>query len=249
MSAGYGSSAVLRGLLRRRVPAPIRLALARIRRVARDRASGHARLIARACGATEPLPICVGKIAQPIRNTAFLQGKLTNIANGAARIDGIVIEPGQIFSFWALVGRPSAEAGFQLGRSIRGGMVDGDIGGGLCQLSGIAYELMLRAGMEIVERHPHSRDLYDDVERFTPLGLDATVVWPYRDLRMRNTLRRSVALCFRVEGMTLHASLWSDAPSVPAAITIDRVDHPAWREVRVLRDAVQISHDRYAVGP
>ena len=122
------------------------------------------------------LPISrVVEIVQEIKGTAFLEGKLANITLGAARLDGVVIEPGETFSFWSLVGMPSAASGFAVGRSIRSGLVGGEIGGGLCQVSGIAYEAGLRAGLTVVERHPHSRDLYAESERFTPLGLDATV--------------------------------------------------------------------------
>ena len=50
------------------------------------------------------------------------------------------------------------------------------MGGGSCQLSGILYYLMLQAGLEAIERFPHSADIYTDETRFTLLGSDATVV-------------------------------------------------------------------------
>jgi hypothetical protein len=116
------------------------------------------------------------EVVQDIKPSAFFEGKLANIGLGAKRLDGVVVAPGEVLSFWKLVGRPSAAAGFEIGRSIRGGAAGADIGGGLCQLSGIAYEAGC-GGSEVVERHPHSRDLYAEEDRFTPLGLDATVVW------------------------------------------------------------------------
>ena len=238
----------LRRLARHSLPEAPRLAVALARRNLRDRVTGDTGRIVRRASPEDAARVRVVEIVQPIRTTAFVEGKLENIRLGAARLDGVTIAAGEIFSFWALVGRPTAAAGFAIGRSIRGGVVDGEIGGGLCQISGIVYELLLRAGLDPIERHPHSRDLYSEEERFTPLGLDATVVWPYRDLRFVHRLGVPVTLRISVEGMSLHAAL--DAPVVLAAteLAIERIDHPDRRDVRVTRGGVLVSHDRYAIA-
>lgn len=194
------------------------------------------------------------EVVQEIKGSAFLEGKLANIRLGAALLDGIVVAPGETFSFWALVGRPSAAAGFELGRSIRGGVVEGEIGGGLCQVSGTAYEAGLRAGLTVAERHPHSRDLYTEAERFTPLGMDATVVWPYRDLRLLNPHQVPVRCCFTVGEGSLVASVYAPIALPPVAIEIERADDGNRRKVRVVRraaggDAEPISDDIYMVMP
>lgn len=193
----------------------------------------------------------VTEVVQEIKPTGFLEGKLANIRLSAALLDGVVVAPGEIFSFWELVGRPSAAAGFAVGRSIRDGVVGGEIGGGLCQVSGIAYEAGLRAGLAVVERHPHSRDLYGEEERFTPLGLDATVVWPNKDLRLLNPLAVPVQFRFAVRDLTIVASVLAPAQLDAALLEIRRADYESWREVRVirrmiLREAETISDDRYA---
>lgn len=59
-------------------------------------------------------------------------------------------------------------------------------GRGLCQLSGLIYYISLLAGLELIERHPHSLAIYDETTGFTPLGSEATVVYGYKDLRLRN---------------------------------------------------------------
>jgi vancomycin resistance protein VanW len=238
----------LRRFARAYVPEGLRIAVALARRGLRDRLSGDGRRMALRTERDDRPPHCIVELAQPIRNTGFVEGKLANLRLGAARLDGIVIAPGEIFSFWALVGRPSRRAGFEIGRSIRGGVVGGEVGGGLCQLSGIVYELLLRGGLDVLERHAHSHDLYTETERFTPLGMDATVVWPYRDLRLANGLDVAVALRFAVVGMTLRASLHISRamPSLP--IEIERIDHDGSREVRVSRAGKPISHDRYPVA-
>lgn len=57
--------------------------------------------------------------------------------------------------------------------------------------------MSILAGLQIVERHNHSIDIYTDETRFTPLGLDATVVFGYKDLRIKNTL--SFPIRFEIE--------------------------------------------------
>jgi len=193
-------------------------------------------------------------VVQEIKPTAFLEGKLANIGLSVARLDGVVVAPGEIFSFWALVGRPAAAAGFALGRSIRGGIVGGEIGGGLCQVSGIAYEAGLRAGLVVVERHPHSRDLYCEEDRFTPLGMDATIVWPNKDLRLSNPLAVPVQFRFAMKDLKIAASVHAPIPLDAATIEIARTDREGWREVRVVRRTMQgeaetISDDLYAAPP
>jgi len=85
-------------------------------------------------------------------------------------VNNLLVPPEAIFSFWHVVDRPTGARGFVPGRSLLGGELRPDYGGGLCQLSGIIYYSSLIAGLDILERHPHSRDIYDDQTRYTPLG-------------------------------------------------------------------------------
>jgi vancomycin resistance protein VanW len=244
----------LRSAIRSASPAGLRVAVALGRRAWRDSrlAGARARLTpGLPSGSAVYFPCAVLEVVQDIKPSAFFEGKLANIGLGAKRLDGVVVAPGEVLSFWKLVGRPSAAAGFEIGRSIRGGAAGADVGGGLCQLSGIAYEAGLRAGLMPVERHPHSRDLYAEEDRFTPLGLDATVVWPYKDLRLANPLPVPVQFRFTVLRMSVSASVHATVPLNQAALELERVDHDGWREVRVLRctaggAAELVSHDRYA---
>ena len=245
----------LRRALRNASPEGVRVAVALARRSWRDSPlfGARPRLVRRETTCEIAFPHVAVELVQEIRQTAYFEGKLANIRLGAGLLDGVVVAPGETLSFWKLVGRPTAGAGFQLGRSIRGGAVAGDIGGGLCQLSGIAYEAGLRAELEVVERHPHSRDLYSEEERFTPLGLDATVVWPYKDLRLSNRLAVPVQFRFEVRGLTLSASIRAPRPIEQAALEIERSDEEGWRRVVVRRrrgGAIEtVSEDRYAFTP
>lgn len=151
-------------------------------------------------------------LVQPIMPGATLANKLSNIRLSSQKMDRLCLEPGQILSFWAIVGRPSLQRGFRFSRNIVGGQVSEAVGGGLCQVSGILYHLSLLAGLDIVERHPHSLDIYREEERFSPLGADATVVYGYKDLRIQNCHDFPVAFSVEVQDEQLRATLLSPQP-------------------------------------
>jgi vancomycin resistance protein VanW len=126
------------------------------------------------------------RISQALKPSAYAANKWHNLALAIQCIEPVVIQPGQILSFWHLVGNPIAVRGYQVGRALVNGELQAVVGGGLCQLSGLIYLLALHTDCEIIERHPHSQDIYTDETRFTPLGSDATVVFGYKDLRIKN---------------------------------------------------------------
>lgn len=111
--------------------------------------------------------------------------RLWNLNQAARRIDGLILQPGEIFGFWNRVQKPTLRNGFRAGPAFKRGQVTTDVGGGLCLISTNVFNAFLLAGCEILERHHHSMDPYGD-RRFFPLGRDAMVYHGYRDLIVRN---------------------------------------------------------------
>jgi vancomycin resistance protein YoaR len=109
-------------------------------------------------------------------------GKVQNLRVAATAIDGIVLKPGETFSFWLAAGRPSRSNGYVEGREMRGGCLIPSIGGGICQLTNALSRVAHAAGMEIVERHSHTSH---PTSFFIDDTTDATVFWNYVDLRFR----------------------------------------------------------------
>lgn len=136
-------------------------------------------------------------VYQPIQQDEGSDAKRHNISRAAEVIHTVAVQPGEIFSFWSILGRPTLQRGYRAGRSLLGGSLVLDEGGGLCQLAGMLYLLALHSGLEILERHSHSRDIYTDETRYTPLGSDAAVAYGFKDLRIVNTLPS--ALSFRID--------------------------------------------------
>jgi hypothetical protein len=113
-------------------------------------------------------------------------GKVQNLRVAAAAIDGIVLDPGEMFSFWMAAGRPNRRRGYVIGRELRGGCMIPSTGGGICQLTNALSRVAHAADLNIAERHSHTVHppgfFIDDVT-------DATVFWNYVDLRFRSPTR------------------------------------------------------------
>jgi vancomycin resistance protein VanW len=201
-----GAATTLRRMARRAVPLGVRQAVAHARRVARDRASGLE--LQRARGG-QGWPVAV-ELAQAVLPTSTLRAKLLNLRRGASLVDASVVEPGGTWSFWDRIGRPSARNGFAPGRNLVEGRLVRQPGGGLCQLSSLLYHLGLLGGLEVAERHAHSIDIYREEERYAPLGADATVVWGFKDLRLRNPHPFAVSIACRLDGHRLVGQLRCD---------------------------------------
>jgi len=145
----------------------------------------------------------------------LVTGKIHNLRVAARSLNGIEVPPGEVFSFWKQVGRARKRRGFVMGRELREGCLVPAIGGGLCQLSSALYDSAVRAGLEVVERHRHSRVVPGSLAES---DRDATVFWNYLDLRFRASWpwRLEVAL----DAHELHVSIRGHAPASPAAVPL-----------------------------
>ncbi|TFH43707.1 MAG: hypothetical protein E4G96_00475 [Chrysiogenales bacterium] len=123
-----------------------------------------------------------------------------NIMIACSKIDGIVISPRSLISFNEIVGEGSAKNGFAPGRVLYRDQVVMEPGGGLCQVSSTLYNALLMAGCVIVERHRHFQPV-----TYVPLGLDATIKYGKKDLRMRNPHAVSLRIELRADDASLRA--------------------------------------------
>ena len=119
-------------------------------------------------------------------------GKVQNLRRACLRLHLVEIPAGKTFSFWKQVGKAKVSAGYARGRELRQGCLIPSVGGGLCQLSNSLYDLALKSGCEIIERHAHSAVVPGSAAE---QGRDATIFWNYVDFRFRppqNTLMTCV---------------------------------------------------------
>lgn len=152
---------------------------------------------------------CQVEFKQPIRKGNLHENKIHNLKIVSEKINNLIIQPNQVFSFWKTIGKPSRKNNFKEGRNLIKNNISQDFGGGICQFSSILYYSFLQSGLQILERHPHSIDVYKENERFTPLGSDSTVVFGYKDLQMRNNFLFPIQLKSKVEDDELFLTILS----------------------------------------
>jgi vancomycin resistance protein VanW len=142
---------------------------------------------------------------------ALQLGKVTNLRVALPQLDGVVLEPGETFSFCRLVGRPTRERGFVDGLELASGVARAGVGGGLCQIANLLHWLVLHSPLTIIERHHHSFDPFPDDGRVLPFGSGATIFYNYRDLRFRNDTAARFQLRLWLTDKLLEGELRCDA--------------------------------------
>lgn len=134
---------------------------------------------------------------------SYPAARAENIRLAAGALDGRIVGSGEVFSFNATTGPRSRERGYREAMILIQGTATPGIGGGICQVASTLYNVVLRAGLPVVERHPHSRPV-----PYVPLGTDATVGGAGLDLRFRNNLPLPVKIAARVGKDYLTISLY-----------------------------------------
>ncbi len=114
-----------------------------------------------------------------------IPGRMHNIRLSAQRISGVILKPGEEFSFNASVGDVSKETGYQPAYVIENGKTILGDGGGVCQTSTTLFRAVLKAGLPVLERHPHAYRVGYYEQNSTP-GFDATVFSPTVDFKFKN---------------------------------------------------------------
>lgn len=123
-----------------------------------------------------------------------------NIGVGIARFNGVVIAPGEIFSFGKILGPVDGSTGYKKELVIKPEGTIPEYGGGICQVSSTIYRAAIFTGLSIVERSPHSYAVtyYSQIGGH---GLDATVYPPARDLKFTNDTPGAILVQSYVDGV------------------------------------------------
>lgn len=125
----------------------------------------------------------------------------TNLRTGLAYIDGVILEPGEVFSFYKYAG-PYNKRGYVFYYEF--------VGNGVCQIATTTYNAALLGGLEIVERYQHA-----EMVPYVAGGLDATVAsyssgW-YVDMKFKNTYKYPIYISAYATGGIAHVDFWSNS--------------------------------------
>lgn len=191
-----------------------------------------ARVDARALGSFRPRQV-LAEYTTRFRSRGDQASRAENIAVAAARLDGIVLMPGDRFSFNDAVGERSLANGFLDSWELLDGKFVRGVGGGTCQVSSTLNAAALRAGLELVESQTHSRPL-----AYIEKGLDATVSWPFVDLKLKNPWPVPVVIQATVRGGSLDVRVVAESSPGRVAVHSEiKETYPFPRVVEVGRVA------------
>lgn len=128
--------------------------------------------------------------------------RAVNVELAAARINGVVVQPGQSFSFSSTILPRTAANGYVVAPIYISGTVGTGIGGGVCQVSSTLYAAMLHAGLPATQRYPHSLPV-----TYLPAGYDAAIAGTSKDLKFTNTFSQPLLIQASASGGTLTVTL------------------------------------------
>lgn len=137
--------------------------------------------------------------------TTYIDGtsnRLTNITLAAAAVDGLILNPGEEFSFNGTVGERTTAKGYKTAGAYSGGRTVQETGGGICQVSSTIYDCVLHADLEVTDRRNHQF-----VVSYLPLGNDATVNWGTTDFKFKNNTEYPIQIDTEVDGRNLTVKL------------------------------------------
>lgn len=152
--------------------------------------------------------IKVGKDINPV----LQENKAVNIDIASKSISGLIIHPGEIFSFWYTVGNTTKRKGYKDGRIIKNKKLVKGIGGGLCNLAHTIHLLAIHSPLDIIEAHFHSDALVPEPNGHVPFSTGTSVEYNYEDLMFQNNTSQDVQLILYVENGYSYAELRSVEP-------------------------------------
>lgn len=195
-----------------------------------------------------------------------IESRIYNVSLGASRVNGVLVKPGDVFSFNEALGDVSAFTGYKQAYVIQNGRTVLGDGGGICQVSTTLFRAILNAGLPIVERHAHAYRVHY-YEEDSPPGIDATIYVPGVDLKFKNDTDHYILIQNFVDPVNLRLTfmlygtkddrqvtigepvilsqtppptpLYQDDPSLPKG-AVKQVDWEAWgANIYFTRDIVK----------
>lgn len=136
--------------------------------------------------------------------------KVHNLKLAAKKINGLLIRPGEVFSFCYATRKADRSEPYRDGLSLVNGEITGEYGGGLCQFSNMLYWMFLHTPLMVVERHGHEVEAIPPTEADYLAGIDATVAEGWLDLKVKNNTTHTYQLVIDFDSDTMYGKVLSD---------------------------------------
>ncbi len=141
-------------------------------------------------------------------NTSYASsgaGRSKNVENGASKINGSVVYPGDSFSVYEAVSPFEPENGYELAGSYENGTTVETYGGGICQVSTTLYNAVIRAELEVTERFNHSM-----IVGYVDPSADAAIAGTYKDLKFVNNTKAPIYIEGYTSGRSLYFNIFGE---------------------------------------
>ena len=172
------------------------------------------------------------------------KNKAVNIAIACRKLTGVIIHPGEVFSFWRLVGPSTRKRGYKSGRVIIGDRLITRLGGGLCNLANTLHLMVLHSPLDVTEVHYHSDALAADHGKRIPLSSGTSVSYNYIDFCFQNNTDQDFQIRVGVKDEQLIGEIRC-MQELPVRYRISEEDHhfrkkggKYYRVSRIYRDTI-----------
>ena len=162
------------------------------------------------------LPVELFRSACPMINgdtgfdLQYQENKVFNLKLAARCLDGLLIRPGESFSFWRCVRYADRDTPYRDGLAEINGRLTTQYGGGLCMMTNLLFWMFLNSPLTIVERWGHDVKDFPEPASDAPLGVDATVAEGWQDLKVKNDTDRTYQIRVGFEGGHIVGRLLAD---------------------------------------
>ena len=136
--------------------------------------------------------------------------KVHNLRLACPAIHGLILRPGETFSFCRVVGKTTRRKGYKVGMLLDNGEAKPGIGGGICQLANLLHWMILHTPLTVIERSEHSYDPFPDNGRVLPWGTGCAIYYNYVDLQFRNDTKSTFQLQVQVGDKYLEGEIRAD---------------------------------------
>ena len=176
----------------------------------------------------------------------FQQNKVFNLKLAAAVLDGMMIRPGETFSFWWIVRHADRHTAYRDGLVVTCGKLTTSPGGGLCQMSNSLFWMFLNSPLTIVERHGHAVKDFPEPPSDAPIGVDATISEGWLDLKVKNETKTAYQIGISFDDAFITTSVYSGRDdgvfyrAVSGTPRYLRENGKVYEEVDIFRRAVSV---------
>lgn len=165
---------------------------------------------------TRPAPDVLSSYSASLEGLTKTQRK--NICLAARKINNVYINPGESFSFNKIVGPRTVENGFLPAKALYERGIISSTGGGICLVSSVLYNVLIRTGLDLTERTAHT-----NLIRSMPPGMDATVWYGMNDLKFKNNLSNRVLIDSQCSFNRLNISIKGKKTSSSPRLIVKKV--------------------------